>query len=196
MNIDEVWGSLRNAPSAEDQAALVARTHEELRRAQRRRTVFVAWTAFALTLTTGVVAYAWLTRTAEIKGAWPLLLLLLAQWAVFARFVREMLSGARALPVEASIRASLERLWRETENSRRGQLIVLALFAVATPLTFAMIVQLRESGKMAPHEAVSAGLLFALVAATSTIAILVRRYWIVLPRHRRLFALLQQYRSE
>ena len=196
MNIEDVWNSPGNEPSAVERDVMVAQAREELRRIQRRRVAFVVRTAIALTAVTGLAAYLWATRPAEIAAAWPLHLLLLAQWSVLVLFLREMLSGGRVLRVEASIRESLERLWREAENSRRGQLVVLALFAAAAPLILAAIVQLRESGKMAPHEARSAGILFGAVLAVSTTVILVRRYLIVLPRHRRLSALLQQYRSE
>jgi hypothetical protein len=133
----------------------------------------------------------------EIAGTWPLhLVLLVAQWSVLVLFARHAQAARRALPVGATVRESLERLWQEAESSRRGQLAMLALFAVAAPLLLAMIAGLRASGKMAPHEAMSAGALFAGVLVAGCTAVLVRRYGSVLPRHRHLSTLLEQYRSE
>jgi energy-converting hydrogenase Eha subunit A len=72
---------------------------------------------------------------------------------------------------------------------------VLALFAVVAPLMVAAVLDLRQTGKMAPSEAMSASVLFAAVLAISTTIIVVRLYRVTLPRCRRLKALADQYRE-
>lgn len=196
MSIEEVWNSAGNAPSPAERDAMLARSRDELRRIQRRRVAFVACTALSLTAVTGLVASIGATRPSELASAWPAVVLLLAQWIALAVFVREMLAGGRPVRVDATIRESLERLRQEAENSRRGQVVILTLFAVAAPLIGAMLVELQAVGRMAAHEARSAGAFFALILATSTTVVLVRRYLIVIPRHRHLSTLLEQYRSE
>jgi hypothetical protein len=196
MTIDDVWKSPGNTPSPAARDAVLAQTRAQLRRIQRRRVAFVAWTAVTLLAASGLVTYVWATRPDDLAGAAPMLALLLAQWAAFALFLRDLRSGGRVMGADASIRESLERLWQEGDQSRRRQLTVLALYAAAVPLVAMAILQLRDAGKMAPGEALSATLAFGAVITVGTSAILVRRYWRILPRQRRLSALLEQYRSE
>jgi hypothetical protein len=197
MTIDNVWKSSSNTLPPVAQHAVLAETRAELRRIQRRRTTFVVSTGTALVAISGAIAYAVATwSSGSMAGAAPALLLLLAQWWAFALFVRDMLAGGRATSADATIRESLERLWREADTSRRRQLTVLCLYAVAVPLISAALVEMRHAGKMAPHEALSAAILFGAVITVGTTVILVNRYARILPRRRRLAELLAQYRSE
>jgi hypothetical protein len=197
MNVNDVWNSSRNAPTSMERDALVQHARQTIRRLQRRRVVFLTWTGSALLAVTALAVYVWSTGRADATGAWALSLTLVAQWIAFLHGVRQTL-GTAGKPVapEASIRESLETLRREAENERRGQVAVLVLFAVAAPLMAAAILHLRQIGKMGPSEALSAGALFAGVCAISVTVILVRLFRSILPRRRRLSALLQQYRGD
>jgi hypothetical protein len=196
MTIDDVWRSPGNtlSPLACEAALRQARAH--LRRIQRRRLAFVGGTALALLSVSGVIVQVWMSHGGAVSGAVPALLLLLAQWAVFGLFVRDLLAGARPMHVDGSIRESLERLRVEIEISRRRQNTVLTLYALAVPLVSAAILQLRSAGKMAESEALSAAAAFAVVIVVGTAAILAHRHWKLLPRQRRISALLEQYGSE
>jgi hypothetical protein len=197
MTIDDVWNSSSNTLPLSAQHAVLADTRAELLRIQRRRKTFVMSTGTALIAISGFIAYAMATSpSGHVAGAAPALVLLLAQWWAFALFARDMLAGGRPAAADVSIRESLERLWREADTSRRRQLTVLGLYAVAVPLVSTALVELRHAGKMAPHEAMSAAVLFAAVITVGTTFILVSRYSRVLPRRRRLAELLAQYRSE
>ena len=55
---------------------------------------------------------------------------------------------------------------------------------------------LRDAGLMAPHEAVSAAMAFVVVLGISLAVILLRLFGSVVPRKRRLAALLAQYRTD
>lgn len=197
MTIADIWNSSSNALPLAAQQTLLADTRAELRRIQRRRTSFVVATGTALVIISGCIAYAMLARpSGHVTGAVPGLLLLVAQWWAFTLFARDMLAGGRITPADPTIRESLERLWREVDTSRRRQLTVLSLYAVAVPLIAAALIQMRTAGTMAPHEAMSAAALFGAVITIGTTAILFIRYTRILPRQRRLAALLEQYRSE
>lgn len=197
MNLAEIWTSPLNAPGPLVADRLVRETLDSVRRLQRRRTAFLVWTAAALSSLTAGGVYLALTRPAELGGLPVLALLIAAQWGVFALVLRQWLSARRATRLPgATVHASLERLWTEVENERKRQLAVLGLFAVAVPVVALAILHFREVGKMAPHEAASAALLFTLLVTGNLAVILVRRYAFVLPRRRRLEELLRQYRED
>ena len=196
MTIDDVWNTPANNPSAETRDALLARTRAEIRRAQRRRVVFVAATGTALLGVSALVVSVLIRRGETAAGAAPMLALLLAQWTAFALFVRDMWLGRRGLDAGATIRASLERRRRDIDTALRRQKTVLVLYAMAIPLVGAAVVQLRHAGLMAPHEALSAAAAFAAVPVIGTTVILLRRFLSLRPRSQRIDALLQQYRSE
>ena len=81
-------------------------------------------------------------------------------------------------------------------HSEVGQVQVgygLVLFAVFAPLLALAIRQLVASDKMTPDQAMSGGLVFLGIAAVSVGSILWRLRRRVLPRRRRLQALLRQF---
>jgi hypothetical protein len=194
MNLNEVWNSSGNAPAAAEADALARQALDTIRRARRRQIAFLVWTATALSAVTGGAVYAWAARGAAGGAGWAVGLMLAAQWAAFVHFLRRTLAGGRPpLAGDTSIRESLEALRRKADDDRRGLMVVLALYAVFAPLMAAALLHLREAGKMAPHEALSAAVLGAAVIVIGAAVVSVRLFRIVLPRRRRLEALLEQY---
>lgn len=197
MDLSSVWNSARNTPSSVEREQFVRETTKRLRRARRRQLAFLVWTGSVLALMTAGAVYGWIWRPAETRRAWPLFTVLAAQWCVFLHWLRDIASGGRKGSAAATgVRESLEALSRETERERRGQIGVLGLFALVAPLVATAIRHLSDSGKMAPHEARSAGALFAAVILVAIIVIMARLFRIVLPRRRRLAVLLEQYRDQ
>jgi hypothetical protein len=196
MDLSSVWNSPRNTPSSVEREQFVRETTNRLRRARRRQLAFLVWTGSVLALMTAGAVYGWIWRPAETRGAWPLFAVLAAQWCVFLHWLRDTAGGRKGSAAEAGVRESLEALARETERERRGQIAVLGLFAVVAPLVVSAILYLGEVGKMAPHEALSAGALFSAVILVAITVIMARLFRIVLPRRRRLALLLEQYRDQ
>lgn len=196
MTIDQVWSSSGNDVPAEARTALLADTRAQLRRRRRQRRAFVAFTGAALLSVSGLIALVWTRSGGHVAGAMPAALLLLAQWTALGVFVRDLLRDASSFDATLGLRESLQGLWHDVERTRRRHNMVLALYAAAVPLVAAAILQLREAGRMAPHEAASAAAAFAGVIAAGTLVILGRRYWSLRPRQRRLAALLRQYASD
>ena len=196
MNLDDVWNSPGNSPTSVERDAIVRQARDTIRGTRRRRVAFLVWTSIALSATTVLAIYVWLTRV--VAGGWALYLvsaMLAAQWAILFYFLRQMRTRRPSLTADATIRESLEALRREAESERRGHFAVLTLFAVVAPLMVAAVLDLRQTGKMAPSEAMSASVLFAAVLAISTTIIVVRLCRVTLPRCRRLKALADQYRE-
>jgi hypothetical protein len=192
MDLDDVWKVPANAPSAEEREAFVSHALAQLRRQRRRRIARLAWTGTTLAAVTAAAAYQWVAQPSGVS--WALSLLLAAQWGVFLYWLwPRRRVGAVPAVAGAPIRESLERLFRDADKDRKGQMAVLALFAVATPLMALALLHLIRVGKMAPREAVSAAILAALVLALGAGAALARLRWRILPRHRRLAELLRQY---
>lgn len=197
MDLGSVWNSPGNTPTTLEREHFVRETTNRLRRARWRRLAFLIWTGSVLSLITAWVAYRCLWRPAEIRGTWPLFAVLAAQWCVFLHWLRDTAALGRKRPLHGpGVRESLEALSRETERERRGQIAVLVLFAVVAPLMAIAIRHLGGAGKMAPHEALSVGVLFAAVVLVAVTVILTRLFRVVLPRRRRLEALLDQYRDQ
>jgi hypothetical protein len=194
MDLYDLWTSPWNTPAPPERERLVRQAFDALRHAQRRRTRFLVVTAGLLLASTALVGGGLLAPGTDAP-ALPTLLLA-AQWGVFALVLRQWRRArtASAAPA-ATIRESLQGLWAECESSRRRQLAVVGLFALAAPVLAVALVQLRQAGKMAPHEAASAAVLFAVIIAFNLGAILVRRYRVVLPQRRRLEELLREYRA-
>jgi hypothetical protein len=194
MDLHDLWTSPWNTPAPPERERLVRQAFDSLRQAQRRRTRFLVVTAGLLLASTALVGSALLAPGTEAP-ALPTLLLA-AQWGVFALVLRQWWRArtASAAPA-ATILESLQGLWAECESSRRRQLAVAGLFALAVPVLAVALVQLRQAGTMAPHEAASAAVLFAVIIAFNLGAILVRRYRVVLPQRRRLEELLREYRA-
>jgi hypothetical protein len=190
MTIEDVWNSPGNTPTAQATTLLVRDSFERLRRRRRRDRALLAWLAVVLPTLTAGVLYG------PVQGGWTLPLILASQWGVFLYWLRQALRSSRSGLPAATIRESLETLLRETEAERRKTIAVLALYAVVVPLLGVSLMHLRDSGLMAPHEAVSAGAVFAGVLGLGLAVILARLFGSVVPRQRRLAALVAQYGTD
>ena len=188
MSLEEVWNSPGNTPGAAAAADFVSDAFERLRRYRRRRIALVVWTGVVLGGFT-VLAF----RSRADGGGWAPGLILAAQWTVLFYWIRQLFRSSPSGRTPPSIRAGVETLLRETEAERRGNVALLALFAVVVPLLWLALRGLQEAGKMAPHEAASAGAVFAVVLGMGLVRILYRLFGTVLPRRRRLEALAAQY---
>jgi hypothetical protein len=191
MSIEEVWSSAGNTPGTDATAAFVRDALERLRRQRRRRIALVAWTGLVLGAFTVLAVHS-----GAGGGGWDLRLILAAQWAVVLYWVRQLLQSSPAGRTPSSIRASVETLLREARAERRGTLVLIALFAVVVPLLLVALSGLRDSGRMAPHEAASAAAVFAVVLGLGFLRILHRLFGTLGPRLRQLEALAAQYAAD
>jgi hypothetical protein len=190
MSLEEVWNSPGNTPGAAASSAFVRDAFDRLRRYRRRRIALVVWTAVVLG------GFTVLAVRSRAEGGWGLGLILAAQWMVLLYWVRQLLHSSQAGRTPSSIRAGVATLLRETEGERRGNVALLVLFAVVAPLLWVALRGLQEAGKMAPHEAASAGAVFAVVLGLGLARILYRLFGTVLPRQRRLETLAAEYAGD
>jgi hypothetical protein len=125
--------------------------------------------------------------------AWPATLILAAQWATAGYLWRMFRQGPAAMVAEEPIRTTLTTLRQKVHSRCRELQTLLGLYLVATPLTSVAISQLQQSGKMRPHEAASASVLFAAILVVGVGAILFNLFARKLPEKRHLDALLREY---
>jgi hypothetical protein len=150
-----------------------------------------------LVLTTVPALYARFTRPAEFRSMGSLYLMLASQWLLILYWLRQLRTGEQVLTGEGdSVHGSLQRLLDEVDAERRSQLGVVVLFTVFTPLLALALRQLIASGKMSPDQALSGGLVFLGITAASVGTILWRLRYRILPRRRRLQALLGQFADD
>lgn len=197
MTLDELWQSPINAPTSLEREAFVAQTLARVALERRKRWGMLLFSGSLLVLTTFPALYARFTRPAEFRSMGSLYLMLASQWLLILYWARQLRQGARVRPGEdASVRGSLQRLLDEVDAERRSQLGVVVLFAVFAPLLALAIRQLVAGGKMTPDQALSGGLVFLGITTVSVGSILWRLRYRVLPRRRRLLALLRQFADD
>lgn len=196
MTLDDLWNSPGNTPTMVERDSLVSQTMLRVARERRRRKGMTAFTT-ALLLLASAPAIAYRVTHPEGFGSSSILYLMLAsQWLLLLYWVRQLRRGSGDVAgADGSIQDSLRRLLREVDAERRSQWGVVLLYAVFTPLLAVAIGQLIAAGKMAPDEALSGALIFLVIAVVALGSILWRLYRRVLPRRRRLQALLAQFEA-
>ena len=197
MNLDELWNSPANAPGPIEREAFVAQTLLRVARERRQRKGMLIFSAILLLLSTAPAVYTRITDPAALGSSRSLYLMLASQWLLILYWARQLRPAVGMTAGEGdTIQGSLARLLWEVESERRSQLGVVVLFAVFAPLLALAIRQLVASDKMTPDQAMSGGLVFLGIAAVSVGSILWRLRRRVLPRRRRLQALLAQFGEE
>lgn len=194
MTLDELWNSPANAPGPIEREAFVAQTLLRVARERRQRKGMLLFSGILLLLSTVPAVYTRVTDPEALRSSASLYLMLASQWLLILYWARQLRQGGRMTAGEGdTIQDSLARLLWEVEAERRSQLGVVVLFAVFAPLLALAIRQLVASDKMTPDQAMSGGLVFLGIATVSVGTILWRLKYRVLPRRRRLQALLAQF---
>jgi len=194
MTLDDLWNSPGNTPTMVERDSLVSQTMLRVARERRRRKGMVAFSAVLVLLSSApAIAYR-VTHPEGFGSSTSLYLMLASQWLLLLYWVRQLRRGGGVVAgADDNIQDALRRLLREVDAERRSQWGVVVLYVVFTPLLAMAIGQLIADGKMAPDEALSGALIFLLIAVVALGSILWRLHRRVLPRRRRLQALLAQF---
>jgi hypothetical protein len=195
--LEAAWRSSANNPSAAANAYLA----EELAATiNRRRTALDRTLVFA-----GVLLALWLGRIVidVISGRanplallqeWatlPLLAVPIAVWIVLFRVRRQDRRADARMPLGEAFRLALA----ENGATRLHLRIIAAGQLVSAPLLYATLAQLERSGKMAPHEQLSAAVVLGGALAASFVFVLVRYFTQVIPERDQLASLVRQYQD-
>jgi len=197
MNPNELkylWASPENGLSLEKANQFAAKAIAQVNRERRRRQGLLVYVFVMVPLVTLVAGWQMVSHRIDWEEAWPATLILAAQWITALTLLRIFRQSPASLAAQESIRATVERLAQQTRARCRELQTLLGLFLVAIPLTSFAIHQLHESGKMRPHEAASAGMLFAAIMVGMGGWILFDLFARKLPEKRHLEDLMRDYR--
>lgn len=197
MNVNELqslWASAENGLSPEKARGFASAALAQVDRERRRRRGMLIYIGIMVPLTTGFAGWQLIQKGIAWGESWPAILILTAQWFAglyLLRIFRRSTTRSQA----ASIRETLETLCRQAKSRCRELQTLLGLFLVVTPLVSVAIHQLQQNGKMRPHEAASASLLFAAILVGMAGWFLFELFARKLPEKRYLESLLRDYRE-
>lgn len=200
-DLDHLWRSPHNQPSAaqleEDRMTFIT----DLRRRHRGFVVFMALVFAALAIPTAQLIYHLLasapgTDHVDVRREWGVLAALAMPWAAWAFFIIQYRRHRAAFPDgDTSIRASVQALLDDNRMARGRNVMVGALqagFVVVLPL---IVRQLKAAGKAGSEIDVTLIVVPAIFGA-----ILLGLIWnhqrTLLPRKRELEALLKSYDAD
>jgi hypothetical protein len=196
--LEAAWRSSGNTPSAAASAYL---TEELVSTLKRRRAALDRMLAFAgvvLTIFVGRVLIDVLTgraNPAELLREWAVLPLLAVPLVVLLILMRARRSRVRTpdgtMPLAETFRTALA----DNAAARMTLRIILASQIVAMPLLVVALFQLGASGKMAPHEQMSAGVVLGGALLSGIAFVVVRYVTQLLPERRQLESLIEQYKA-
>jgi hypothetical protein len=190
--LQELWTSAANGLSTDRARSLAAAAVEHIHRERRRRQWLLLYVFVMVPLATAFIL--WRILEAGLQGTGTPLLILAAQWITALLLWRMFRGSPTATRQPQPIRATLETLLQQAEVRCRELKTLLALFAVCAPLAAVAILQLQASGKMRPHEATSAGVVFGTILAAASGWILFDLLTHKLPERQRLRSLMREYR--
>lgn len=197
MKLDELeklWKSNVNRPSAENRHELTERFTATLRRRRRRELAWLVWTFFVLGVLTVLVGWiVFGTDKMDLSAEWASIPLLLVPWSFALVFLRRYL---RAEPIhrgDVTIRDSLKMALSANARKRTKLKTLGVMYAVVLPILVMSVWQLHSVGKVSARELVSMGIFLGSALALSAGAAL-SNYWISLvPEGRKIETLLGQF---
>jgi hypothetical protein len=197
MNLDELqelWNSGGNQPTAEHRDRLMRQFATRLRRRRRHELAWLVWTFFVLTLLTGFASWQIFgTDKVNVAGEWALVPLLVIPWVFAVVFLKRSLRGA--LPghgCDATICESLANAMAANNAQRSKLKIVAVMYVIFLPVLAFSIWQLHSVGKVSSRELMSMATFFGAVLALSAGAVLARYRFGLVPEREKLKALLSQ----
>ena len=200
MNLDEMqhlWNSSINGPTTNQRAEMITQFTNTLHRRRRQELAWLVWTFFVLTVLTGFAGWiVFGTDKVTLSAEWAVIPLLLIPW-VFAclflrKFLRQTLPAARGdVTISDSLRAAMAA--NESERSKLKALGVMYL--IALPVLAFSIWQLHSVGKVSSRELISMVTFLGGALALSAGAVLAKYWFSLVPKARKLKALLSQLRE-
>ena len=198
MNLDELqrlWNSGGNQPTAEQRDRMINQFTSSLRRRRRQELAWLVWSFFVLTLLTGLAGWLLLgTDKVNLTAEWSVIPLLLIPWGfaglLLKRFFRRRLPAQRG---DVAIAQSLAAAMAANKAERVKLKTVGILYVITLPVLAFAIWQLHSVGKVSSRELVSLVTFLGSALALSAGAVLARYRFGLVPEGRKLKALLNQF---
>jgi hypothetical protein len=198
-DLDRLWRSPHNQPSAAQLEQNNIKFLTDLRRRHRGTVIFMIWILMVMTFLTGkvVVQLIWpdpaLDRIDPARE-WGFLLFMALPWACLLLFFRRYRQHrARHAGFAQSISASLRALLDENRIARERQKWVAGLWALMMVLMPLLVHQLRAAGKAGDEILIPAFVLLPLLMLGVSGWMLWRDRRVLGPRQRHLESLLASY---
>lgn len=197
MRLDELerlWKSNVNGPSADERRELTERFTARLRRRRRQDLAWLVWTFIVLSVLT--VFVGWIvfgTDKMDLSAEWASIPLLLVPWSFAVVFLRRFLRDEPIHRGDVTIRDSLTMALTANARKRTKLKTLGVMYAIVLPVLAMSVWQLHSVGKVSGRELVSMGIFFGTALTLGAGAVLAK-YWIsVVPEGRKITTLLAQF---
>ncbi|MFO1486856.1 MAG: hypothetical protein U1F65_00110 [Verrucomicrobiota bacterium] len=196
MNLNELqntWNSPRNRLPSAEQEQLAQHFIRQMIRRRRFQAIWLTNTFVWLTLITVAVIQTIATGKFSLAREWAVIPLMLAPWIVAIYFLRRFLKSSDLVaggdvPVADAFQVALK--FNRTEQTHLK--LVGALLALVIPLVVMAVQQLHAAGKVSAKDQTNMAVFFSVVLVVSGAMVAARYFRCVLPRQRKLNALLAE----
>jgi len=189
------WRSNANAPNAAASAYLLGEAQNTLVQRSRNTRRMLAFAAVMLTIPLALMGLDMLTGQVDaidLTREWGLIPFALIPFAAL------IVIASRAAPIAPSTATLLDafRALRTDNTAARLRVYIIGgSMLVFAPLLYVLLGQLVATGKMAPHEMQSAGLVLGGALAVGALWMVIRLVTKLRPEQRHLDALIGQYEA-
>lgn len=189
------WRSNANAPDAAASAYLLGEAQNTLVHRSRTTRRMLAFAAVMLTIPLALMGLDMLTGQVDaidLTREWGLIPFALIPFAALIVIARRASPAARTT---ATLLGAFHALRADNKAAQLRIFIIGGAMLVFAPLLYVLLGQLVATGKMAPHEMRSAGLVLGGALALGALWMVIKLVTKLRPEQRHLDALIDQYKA-
>ena len=193
--IESIWNSAGNQPSATQQEKRTRQVLAWLRRQRRHQLIWLVWTFGVLLVITGFAGWlVFATDKMHLSMEWGLMPLLLLPWGFAVIFLKRFLKPAPSVyRGDVPIADALCRALQANEAAQFRLRAMGILYAIFLPVLALAMRQLQMAGKVSPRELGSMGAFFGAVLLLSAAGVFARYHCRLKPQREHLKAVLREY---
>lgn len=196
--LEAAWRSSANNPAAAARAYLADELASTLRRRRAALDGTLTFAGIVLAVVVGRIVMDVVSGRANplaLLQEWAVLPMLAVPVVLLVVLIRARRSRGRAPDAHTPLADAFHSALADNAAARLHLRIIAVGQLVTAPLLFAALEQLGESGKMAPHEQLSAAVVLGGALAVSIVFVAVRYFTRLAPERRQLESLVRQYKD-